>query len=98
MNAILDRHGSMTAASRKRFREAGLPVAVRTDNGAPFASTVNGAGLFRLEEREVLLSNALASEYIGLETVDDGAWSILYHRTLPGRIDERPGEITGAMV
>ena len=73
-------------------------MAVRTENGAPFASTVNGAGLFRLEEREALLSNALASETIGLEPVDDGAWSILYHRTLPGRIDERPGEITGAMV
>ena len=73
-------------------------MAVRTDNGAPFASTVNGAGLFRLEEREVLLSNALASETIGLEPVDDGIWSIVYYRTLLGRINERTGEITGAMV
>ena len=98
MDAIQDGHGSTTAAFRKRSRGVGLQEAVRTENGALFASPVNGAGLFRLEEREVLLSNAPANEHIDLEPVDDGAWSILYQRTLFGRIDERPGEITGAMV
>jgi hypothetical protein len=33
-----------------------------------------------------------------LEPVDDGIWSIVYYRTLLGRIDERTGDITGAMV
>ena len=47
---------------------------------------------------QVFLSNALANEPIGLEPVDDGVWSIIYYRTLLGRIDERTGEITGAMV
>ena len=59
---------------------------------------VNGAGLFRLKEREVFLRNALANEPIGLEPVDDGIWSIVYYRTLLGRINERTGEITGAML
>ena len=59
---------------------------------------MNGTGLFRLKEREVFLSNALANEPIGLEPVDDGIWSIVYYRTLLGRITERTGEITGAMV
>ena len=59
---------------------------------------MNGAGLFRLKEREVFLRNALANEPIGLEPVDDGIWSIVYYRTLLGRINERTGEITGAML
>lgn len=59
---------------------------------------MNGAGLFQLKERDVFLSNALANEPIGLEPVDDGVWSIIYYRALLGRIDERTGEITGAMV
>ena len=59
---------------------------------------VSGAGLFRLGERDVFLSSALANEPIGLEPVDDGIWSIVYYRTLLGRIDERTGEITGAGV
>ena len=59
---------------------------------------VSGAGLFRLGERDVFLSSALANEPIGLEPVDDGIWSIVYYRTLLGRINERTGEITGAMV
>jgi hypothetical protein len=59
---------------------------------------VSGAGLFRLGERDVFLSSALANEPIGLEPVDDRIWSIVYYRTLLGRIDERTGEITGAGV
>jgi len=30
--------------------------------------------------------------------VDDGIWSIVYYRALLGRINERTGEMTGAMV
>ncbi|MBW2372935.1 MAG: helix-turn-helix domain-containing protein [Deltaproteobacteria bacterium] len=57
VNAIQDRHGSMTATFRERFREA---------------DSRERRGLFRLEERELLLSNALACEHIRLEPVDDG--------------------------
>ena len=59
---------------------------------------VNRAGRFRLKEREVFLSNALADEHIGLEAVDDGVWNIVYYTTLSGRIDEHTGELTGSMV
>ena len=59
---------------------------------------VNSTGFFRLKEREVFLSISLAKQHIGLESVGDGVWSIVYYTTLLGRIDERTGEISGAMV
>jgi transposase InsO family protein len=56
---------------------------------------VSAAGTFRLKAKQPFLSNALASEYIGLEEVGDGVWSIVYYETLLGRIDERSRTITG---
>jgi len=56
---------------------------------------VSNAGTFRLNSKQPFLSNALADEYIGLEEVGDGIWSIVYYETLLGRIDERSRKITG---
>jgi putative transposase len=41
---------------------------------------VSAAGTFRLKAKQPFLSNALADEYIGLEEVGDGIWSIVYLR------------------
>jgi transposase InsO family protein len=56
---------------------------------------VSTAGTFRLYSQQPFLSHALAGEDIGLEEVGDGVWSIVYYRTLLGRIDQRTGQITG---
>jgi putative transposase len=56
---------------------------------------VSTAGTFRLSSQQPFLSHALAGEDIGLEEVGDGVWSIVYYRTLLGRIDQRTGQITG---
>lgn len=56
---------------------------------------VSHAGTFRLKAKQPFLSNALSDEYIGLEEVRDGIWSIVYYETLLGRIDERNRKITG---
>ena len=59
---------------------------------------VSAAGTFRLKAKQPFLSNALADEYIGLEEVGDGIWSIVYYSILLGRIDEKTGRITGVEV
>ncbi len=56
---------------------------------------VSRAGTFRLKAKQPFLSNALADEYIGLEEIGDGIWSIVYYETILGRIDERSRKITG---
>ena len=57
---------------------------------------VSNAGTFRLHSGQQFLSQALNSEYIGLEEVQDGIWNILYYDTLLGRFDQRNKTITGA--
>jgi len=56
---------------------------------------VSAAGTFRLKAAQPFLSHALRDQYIALEEIADGVWSIVYYRTLLGRIDERSGKITG---
>jgi putative transposase len=50
---------------------------------------VSNAGTFRLKHRQMFISQALKQEYIGLEEIDDGIWSIYYYEVLLGRLDER---------
>jgi len=50
---------------------------------------VSNAGTFRLNHRQMFISQALKQEYIGLEEIDDGIWSIYYYEVLLGRLDER---------
>jgi transposase InsO family protein len=57
---------------------------------------VSSSGMFSLASRAFFLSATLVGEDIGLEEVEDGLWSIVYYRTLLGRIDLRTGRITSA--
>jgi len=57
---------------------------------------VSNAGCFRLHSGQIFLSQALNSEEIGLEQIQDAVWNILYYDTLLGRFDERTKAITGA--
>jgi transposase InsO family protein len=57
---------------------------------------VSNAGTFRLNSKQLFLSNALKDEYIGLEPIDDGLWNIIFYETLLGRFDERTRQMTGA--
>jgi hypothetical protein len=52
--------------------------------------------MFSLASRAFFLSATLVGEDIGLEEVEDGLWSIVYYRTLLGRIDLRTGRLTSA--
>ena len=50
---------------------------------------VSNAGCFRFKKRAVFLSQALRQEWIGLEEVDDGLWSVYFYDVLLARLDER---------
>lgn len=51
---------------------------------------VSKAGTFRFRQgRQLFLSNALIHEWIGLEEVEDGVWSIYFYDVLIARFDER---------
>jgi putative transposase len=56
---------------------------------------VSKAGNFRFHQgRQLFLSNALVHEWIGLEEVEDGVWSIYFYDLLIARFDERLNRIT----
>ena len=50
---------------------------------------VSNGGVFRFKHHLIFLSNPLKQNYIGLEEVDDGIWSIFFANTLLARLDER---------
>jgi hypothetical protein len=54
---------------------------------------VCNAGTFRFKCKQLFISQALKQEYIGLEEIDDGIWSIYYYDVLLGRLDERDWRI-----
>ncbi len=56
---------------------------------------MSSCGTFRLRG-QYFLSNALEGEDIGLEEVGDAVWNIVYYNTVPGRIDQQTGKITGS--
>ncbi|MEO7964099.1 MAG: hypothetical protein ABIT38_09355 [Gemmatimonadaceae bacterium] len=53
-------------------------------------------GGVRWHSRRVNVSHVLAEEYVGLEEVDDGIWSVYFGPVLLGRFDERDFRIRGA--
>ena len=59
------------------FRDRGLPAAIRSDNGLPFASP---NGLYNL-------STVMAGQKLGLKEVDDGIWLVSFMRYDLGYID-----------
>jgi putative transposase len=54
---------------------------------------VSNSGNLRLHNRQIFISVALKQEYVGLEEIDDGLWSIYYYDVLLGRFDERLGRL-----
>jgi transposase InsO family protein len=57
---------------------------------------VSGNGGVRWHNQWVNVSHVLAEEYVGLEEVDDGVWSVYFGPVLLGRFDERDLRIHGA--
>jgi hypothetical protein len=57
---------------------------------------VSRNGGVRWHNRWVNVSHVLAEEYVGLEEVDDGVWSVYFGPVLLGRFDERDLTIHGA--
>jgi putative transposase len=56
---------------------------------------ITNAGTFRFKHRLLFIANALKQNYIGLEEIDDGIWSIYLGRVLLARLDERDYIIRG---
>jgi hypothetical protein len=64
------------------FRERGLPLAIRSDNGVPFASPndpfhdrevlVTACGRLCLHRKRINISTVLAGQKLGIKEVDDG--------------------------
>ena len=50
---------------------------------------VSNAGCFRFKKQVVFLSQALKQEWIGLEEIADGLWSVHFYDVLLARLDER---------
>lgn len=56
---------------------------------------VNKNGVLRLHKRPVFVSETLTGEYVGLEEIEDGIWSVYFYDVLLGRIDERDYKLRG---
>ena len=56
---------------------------------------VSKSSMFRLHHRPIFISEALVDEYIGLEEVDEGVWSVYFYDVLLGRLSERDYKIRG---
>ena len=50
---------------------------------------VSKAGTFRFKHRQLFISQALRHEWIALEEVADGVWSVYFYDMLLARLDER---------
>ena len=59
-------------------------------------SRVNTAGNFQLRGNPHFLTHALCGEYVGLESVGEGLWNIVFYKTLIGRIDQQTGIVSSA--
>ena len=54
---------------------------------------VTTAGTFRLARHLVYVSTLLNGDWVALEEIQDGIWSLYYYDLLLGRIDERDGSL-----
>jgi hypothetical protein len=74
------------------FKENGLPAAIRTDNGVPFASPNApfslskllvwwlrlGIGIERIKTRKINLSQVFAGQKVGIKQVEDRLWLVSF--------------------
>lgn len=56
---------------------------------------VDDRGTIRWKNEKLFLSHTLNGEFVGLEEIDDGAWSLFYGSTLLARFDERERKFYG---
>ena len=56
---------------------------------------VSSVGTFRFKGWQSHISEALCGEYIGLEEVEEGLWTIFFCDTPLARFDERDGKVRG---
>jgi putative transposase len=56
---------------------------------------VDANGCIKLRNRVLFVTTVLASEYVGLEEVEDGVWSLGFYDVLLGRFDERTWQVFG---
>jgi hypothetical protein len=52
-------------------------------------------GDIKFQGERCFVSMALAGQLIGLEPVEDGIWSLVFHKTLLGRLSEKTRRIYG---
>ncbi len=52
-------------------------------------------GNIRFKRHQLFVSTALAHEYVGLEEVADGVWSLYFYDRLLARLDERTFTLSG---
>jgi hypothetical protein len=57
--------------------------------GAPMVRFLSKDGNIRFKKHQFFVSKALAHEYLGLEEVGDGVWSLSFHDRVLARFDER---------
>lgn len=69
---------SPAATEARLFRKRGLPAAIRSDNGSPFASP---NGLYNPPKFPVFWLR------LGIKEVDDGIWLVSFMHYDPGYID-----------
>ncbi len=56
---------------------------------------VGSNGMLRLQNQRVFVSGTLQGEYVGLEEVADGVWSVYFYQVLLGRLDEQRQRLVG---
>ena len=50
---------------------------------------IDSGGMMRWKKARIFTSKTLSGEYVGLEEIDDGIWSLCYGPVLLARFDER---------
>jgi transposase InsO family protein len=90
------REAPVIEAFQQLFRERGLPGAIRSDNGLPFASPNGLYNLSRLavacgricmHRKKINVSTVLAGQKLGIKEVDDGIWLVSFMHYDLGYID-----------
>ncbi len=80
-------------AFERLFQERGLPLAIRSDNGVPFASPhgrtvmVTSCGRLCLYRKKINLTRSLAGQAVGVKQVESGIWLVSYMDYDLGYID-----------
>lgn len=83
--------GQLTPASLYRASCRAMPARIPEPEYPPYFEVrrVAHSGTIKWRSGLVFLSSTLAGEYVGLEEIDDGIWSVYFFHQSLGRFDER---------